>query len=95
MDSMESKMRSTDRHIILKSKGDTRATSGLIDNRLFSGENILHLKMDPQTCFWSFNYDKGLVPEPLRSQFTGFKAALKYAEDYFKKRNVEIVEVKD
>ncbi len=96
MDSLESKLRSTDRLVMLKPKeGGAKTDMGITDTRLFTGDNKLHLKMDPQTCFWSFQYDKGITPEVLKQKFTGFKAALKFAEDYYRRRNIDIVEIKD
>ncbi len=70
-------------------------SAGAPDNRLFTGEQNVMLKMDPETCLWSFQYtNQGLLPEGLKGKFTGFKAGLKHAESYFQKRNVKIVEVK-
>ena len=91
-------VRSKDRVIALEVIDGMKAKSstGLLDTRLFTGEQQLHLKMDPQTCFWSFQYsNNGVLPEPLKCQFTGFKAALKFAEEYFKNRNIKITEIKD
>lgn len=94
--SPESKMRSTDRKLYLRPKdGAAKSSTGLTDPRLFNGDNTLHLKMDPETCFWYFQYDKGILPDSLKDKFTGFKAAIKFAEEYYKKRNVEIVRVED
>lgn len=93
-----SNVRSKDRILMLeKMEGKTPlSSSGLLDNRLFTGEQNLVLKMDPETCLWSFQYtNNGLLPEGLKGKFTGFKAGLKHAEGYFKRRNVNIVEVKD
>lgn len=73
-----------------------RSSTGMVDPRLFTGEQKLHLKMDPQTCLWYFQYsNNGQLPEPLKGRFTGFKPGLKFAEEYFKKRNIKITQVKD
>ena len=71
------------------------SSSGLIDPRLFNGDQKLHAVMDPQTSLWSFKYSEGILPQPLKGTFTGFTALRKFAEDYFKKRNIEIKEIKD
>lgn len=72
------------------------SSTGLIDTRLFNGAQQLHLKMDPQTCLWSFQYSNpGLLPEALKGHYTGFKAGIKFAEQYFKSRNIRIKEIKD
>ena len=87
----------SDRVLVLKVKdGKAPLTStGLVDNRLFSGENNLHGVMDPQSCLWSFKYEMGGLPPALKDQkFTSFSVLKRYAEEYFKKRNIEIVEVK-
>lgn len=68
-------------------------TLGLTDPRLFTGENELHAIQDEQTCLWSLKYTAGVIPPPLRQQFTSFKMCKKFVEDYFRGRNVEIKEV--
>lgn len=73
-----------------------KSSTGLVDNRLFTGENQLHLTMDPHSGLWSFRYTKnGLLPEPLQGTFTSFKKGYEHAEMYFSKRNIRISEVKD
>jgi hypothetical protein len=100
MISPESKMRSSDRVLKLEIMEGKKAMSstGIIDPRLFKdGEdgNQLHAVMDPETCMWSFKYEKGAVPPALKGVFTGFKALKKHAENYFEGRNIKITEVKD
>ena len=97
MISPESKMRSPDRILVLKTIDDKKPLSskGIVDPRLFTGENKLHAIMDIQTSLWRFKYDQGIVPPPLKCQFTSFTALKKHAEDYFRTRNIEIIEVKD
>lgn len=69
---------------------------GLVDNRMFTGKQNLVVKMDPQTNLWSFMYtNKGLLPGALEGQFTSFSKAYEHAEGYFKRRNIQITEVKD
>lgn len=89
------KMASHDRVFTLKVMDDKKPKNsiGMIDPRLFTGENRLHVKKDPETCFWYFEYDNGGVPNPLKHKFTGYKAAVKHAETYFKTRNISIEEV--
>lgn len=98
MQLMEPVVRSTDRVLSLEvidglaPKGST----GLLDTRLFTGEQKLVLKMDPQTCLWHFQYsNNGILPEALKGRYTGFRPAIKFAENYFKSRNVRIKEIKD
>ena len=90
-------MRSPDRILVLKVMAGKKpmSTTGAADPRLFTGENKLHAVMDQQTCLWRMKYDMGIVPEPLKASFTSFKALRQYAESYYGKRNIEIVEVKD
>jgi hypothetical protein len=74
--------------------GFTAATaSGMLDNRLFTGENRLHVIKDPESCFWRFKYDSGAIPQTLQQSFTTFRAAFKHASDYYAKRNVEVKEI--
>ena len=91
------KMRTKDRIFklgIIDNKLPKNST-GMVDTRLFSGENNLHAKMDPETCFWSLQYDSGALPQSLKVNFTSFPALKKYVEDYFRTRNIEIKEIQD
>lgn len=75
----------------------TNSATGIIDPSLFKdGEssNRLHGLMDGETCLWYFKYERGALPPLLRDQtFTSFSKLQKYAEEYFRTRNVEITEV--
>jgi hypothetical protein len=68
---------------------------GITDSRLFTGENKIHAKKDPETCLWFLKYEYGVVPEPLKCQFTTFSAAKKFTEAYYATRNLKITEVID
>ncbi len=87
---------SPNRILELKVIDDKAPTSsmGLVDKRLFQGENKLHSIID-ETGLWHMQYDKGIVPAALQQRFTSFGKLFKYAEDYFKKRNVKITEIID
>lgn len=91
------KEKKTDRIAILRPIAGTKSVSstGLVDPRLFKGENRLHIVKEEQTNMWFFRYDQGATPEPLKQKFTSFKMALAHATEYYKSRNVEIVEVID
>lgn len=95
--SPESKMRTPDRILVLKIKDGEKPknSTGNVDARLFKGENKLHGVMDTQTTLWKLKYDDGDIPPPLKGQFTNFKALKAHAEEYYRKRNIEIIEVKD
>lgn len=89
------KMAKTDRVLSLRGIDGKPSLSsmGALDNRLFTGENKLHAIKDPQTCMWYFKYDMGALPPALKNQrFTSFNALIKYAGDYFRKRNIELKE---
>lgn len=86
----------TDRILFLSKingKG-TIGSTGLIDNRLFTGENKLHAMMNP-SGLWELKYDSGSLPEFLRQQFTSFSILLREVKQYFYKRNIEIKEIKN
>ena len=91
------KNRTDDRVINLRPMEGKNTVSvlGLTDNRLFTGENKLHARKADQGDLWSLSYERGSVPGPLQQQFTTFTKCLKYVEDYFKRRNVEITGVED
>lgn len=94
----ETNLRSSDRVLELapiegKTALDIR---GQADKRLFTGEQKLHVKMDPNTTLWYFQWEQnGVLPGGLKGQFTGFKAAIKHAEDYFFHRNIKVTRVVD
>ena len=91
------KNRSYDRVITLeKIPGlNTIGSTGLIDNTLFSGDNRLRAIIDKRTMLWSLRQDHGLLPPPLKQQWTSFTGLMKYITDYYKKRNVNVTGVID
>lgn len=94
----ETNIRSTDRVLELSPmEGKTAlSTQGLADKRLFTGEQKLHVKMDPNTTLWYFQWESnGILPGGLKGQFTGFKSAIKHAEEYFFHRNIRVTKVVD
>lgn len=95
-DKRKAKLHTGDRLLVLRVKGGEkpRTTKGLMDSRLFTGENNLHVKVDP-TSLWRFEYDSGQLPLPLKQKFTSFNAAYDFVERYFVNRNIEIAEVRD
>lgn len=95
-DMKKAKMVSEDRILVLQAMdGGVKATTGLVDTRLFKGGNRLHAIIDPTNCMWSLKYEMGGLPDPLKTKFTSFKFLLEYCRAYFKKRNLDIVEVQD
>lgn len=94
----ETNNRSTDRVLELSPIEGKAAlnTSGQPDKRLFTGEQKLHIKMDPQTCLWYCQWEQnGLLPDGLKGTFTGFKSAIKHVEGYFLRRNIKVTKVID
>lgn len=68
------------------------SSTGLVDNRLFLGDNKLHALLDTQKHLWYLKYDKGGLPEPLKVKFTTYKHLLDYVKSYFDKRNLTVTE---
>jgi hypothetical protein len=98
MISLETKTQPGDRVLKLAIMDGKKPMSsiGTVDPSLFKEDgNKLHIKMDPETCLWSFSYEKGKIPPALNGQFTGAKSAIKHAELYFAQRNVSVAEVID
>lgn len=73
----------------------TLTDTGLVDQRLFKGENKLHAVMEPASCHWFMRYDKGGLPEPLKGRFTSFPKLVEAAKHYFSTRGVNIEEIID
>lgn len=94
---VESKERKTDRILVLKIKDGEKpkSSTGLIDPRLFKGDNRLHAKLNLRSRLWSLHYDKGSVPPALAMQFTTFDTLMRTAKQYFENRNIEIEKVLD
>ena len=84
---------STDRIFKLQPMGSATDNRGIIDKRLFTGGNRLHAVQD--SGLWYLKYDEGAVPSLLKQKFTNFNQLLKYTTNYFKTRNVEIIEILD
>jgi hypothetical protein len=92
----ENNLRSPDRILVLEPIANAPKTDqGLVDKRLFSGENKLHCRMNLANNMWSFNYDSGILPSSMRGNFTSFKKAREYAESYFLRRGIKVKEVID
>lgn len=70
-----------------------KTTGGMLDARLFKGENSLKAVRDNDSNLWYFKYEIGGIPEQLKGHFTSFAKAHEVAETYFRTRNVQIVEV--
>lgn len=81
-----------DKILILEPIGAAYNTSGMLDKRLFTGENKLHAVLE-DNGLWSFHYDSGIMNEPLKQKFTSLSMALKAAKTYFDKRNVRVKEI--
>lgn len=92
-----SKERLTNRTLVIRPKEgrSPKSSTGLIDQRIFTGENNLHVIQDKSSNLWSFKYDSGGLPEPLKERFSTFNNALVVAKSYFDKRDIQIVEVID
>jgi len=88
---------SADRTLVLKPMEGKKPlnTIGTADPRLFTGENTVHAIMDRQTMLWTIRYQNGLPPPKLRNKYTSFGKLKKAMDEYYKTRNVEIVDVKD
>lgn len=91
------KIKSDDRVIILKPKEgfDPLDSSGMVDKRLFTGDNGLHVIKDPETCFWSLRFEAGILPDPLKGSWNSFNKIVDHVRDYYNRRNIEIVEIRD
>lgn len=91
-----SNLSSPDRVIKLEVIDDKlpKSSTGMVDTGLFTGDNNLHARIDPQTMMWTVHYEKGAVPGSLKEQkWTSFARLYKDLELYFKARNIKITEV--
>lgn len=96
MTTMTEKPHGADRVLVLKPiEGEKPLTSsGLVDKRLFTGENKLHAIMDGSSLLWSLKYEQGAIPPVLKDKkWTTFRLLLNDTEAYFNSRNVKITQV--
>lgn len=95
----KTKMRGNDRAFVLELIDDKLpiSSTGLVDKRLFNGENRIHaIRDEGSNNLWYFKYDHGALPDKLGGKrFTKFELANKYLEEYFRDRNVRVKEVID
>ena len=90
------KERKTDRVFSIKAiEGSSKSSNGLVDSRLFTGDNKLHAVMDPASMLWSLKYEYGILPNAFKQRFTNFKVLHAFVQEYFRKRNIEIKEIID
>jgi len=94
---IEFNVKKDDRILVLKVKEGQKPkdSTGLVDPRLFTGENKLHAIIEPQSGLWYFKQEFGGLPQPLKQKFTKFSSALEHARRYYESRNIDIVEVID
>jgi hypothetical protein len=91
-----SKTKNDDRILVLKPiEGGATNSSGMVDKRLFTGDNKLHIFQDPASLLWRARFEAGVVPPGLSQGFTSYIRAYEAVEKYYLKRNVKIVEVID
>lgn len=87
-------IRSNDRVLILEKVNPNDKDFGLIDPKLLTGDNRIRGVMNEQGL-WTFKYDKGMLPAPLKDLFTDFNSLKRHAEAYFANKNLRIKEVID
>lgn len=91
-----SNLASADRVIKLEVIDDSlpKTSTGMVDTKLFTGENNIHARINPQTMMWDIHYEKGAIPGGLKEQkWTSFSRLYKDLERYFRDRNIKITEV--
>ena len=71
-----------------------KSSGGMVDNNLFTGVNKLHAVYEGNTGLWSLRYELGKLPEPFQQKFTSFRVLKEFVDGYYRRRNVEIFEIK-
>lgn len=75
-------------------EGQTVTTSkGMVDPRLWKGENELYAEMDNTTCMWRLRYKHGMLPPQIQGTYTNFDKAFKAATKYYSTRGLEVTRV--
>ena len=77
---VRNKLASSDRVLVLEVVDGEKplSSTGLVDPRLFTGENKLHAIKNPQTCLWHLTYEMGVLPATLKGEYTGFNQLKKF-----------------
>jgi hypothetical protein len=90
-------LRDDDRTLVLRPMPGKTVKNGigLVDPRLFSGENNMHAIKESLTGLWYVKYESGGVPPVLKQKWTGFNALYRTVEEYMNKRNIIIESVID
>lgn len=92
---IEAKMHAPERELVIQPiAGKKVLDAGLVDPGIFKGTNKLRAFMNDHGL-WFMKYEHGLLPEPLKQQFTSISKLVAFTKDYLGKRNLEVVEVKD
>lgn len=86
-------LRSNDRILVLERLDKDNKKDGILDPKVFTGENNLHCYIDQG--MWYFKMERGLIPGPLRQKYTSFRDAKQAAETYFGSKNIRIKDVLD
>jgi hypothetical protein len=91
----KSKMLDDDRILVLRVMEGKKAadSAGKLDPRLFTGENRLHGVFDTRSGMWNMRYETGGLPGALQVKFITFEELVEFAREYFKTRNIEIVDI--
>lgn len=91
------KMHSTARGLVFQRRPgvSVKNTLGTTDNRLLTGEGTVVIYFDSIVSLWGFRYTHGVMPQPLQNKFTSFSKAKAFAEHYYGRRGLDIIEYKD
>ena len=89
------KMATNDRVLVLQTLEGKSAknSAGIVDSRLFTGQNKLHGLYDERTGLWNLRYETGALPGALQQKFGTFEQLEDFTRKYFATRNVEVVEI--
>jgi hypothetical protein len=92
----EVKMNAPERELIIRPIAGTKTldSAGVVDTRLWKGGNSIRAIMG-EGGIWYFKYENGILPEALKGKYTSISKLVTFAKEYFSKRNLEIVEVKN
>ena len=73
----------------------TKTETGMVDNRIFRGENKVFGVHDPQSNLWTIKYHLGKPPATLNQRFTSFERLHAFVEPYYRKRGLRIAKIND
>lgn len=90
-------MRAAERTLVIVPVEGKHALSstGIVSYKMATGEPNYKITQCEITNLWIFKQNYGVLPEKLKQRFTSYSQIMKFAHDYFGRRNLKIEKILD